>query len=124
VPAGKRRITARLPAELHRRLQHAWSFRGWNPWDVSDVNMERALTDDVPWLRRGKSLADYSRERSLMEAVLVGDGILCDDWSYFSAPQAVTQAHFSPISLVDASPFCDLPLLDYIYDQIGSVADP
>jgi asparagine synthase (glutamine-hydrolysing) len=114
-------LLSQIPAELHRGLQHAWPFRGWNPWDVSDVNMERALTDDVPWLRCGKSLANHSRERYLMEAALVGDGIICDDWGYFSAPRAVTQAHFSPTSLVDASPFCDLPLLDYVYDQISAL---
>lgn len=114
-------LLSQIPAELHRRLQNARPFRGWNPWDVSDVNMERALTDDVPWLRCGKSLADYSRERYLNEANLVGDGIICDDWGYFSAPRAVTQSHFSRKSLVDASPFCDLPLLDYVYDHVSAL---
>ena len=112
---------SQLPAELHRRLQRAWFSRRWNPWDVSDVNLERTLTDDVPWLRCGKSLAAYSCERHLAEASLVGDGILCDDWGYFSAPRAVTQAHFSGKSLLDASPFCDLALLDYVYDDISAL---
>lgn len=114
-------LLSQLPAELHRRLQHAWFSRRWNPWDVSDVNMERALIDDVSWLRSGKSLAAYSLERLLAEATLVGDGILCDDWGYFSAPRVVTQPHFSRTSLVDASPFCDLPLLDYVYDHISAL---
>ncbi|MBN9585116.1 MAG: asparagine synthase [Afipia sp. 62-7] len=114
-------LLSQMPAELHRCLQHAWPFRGWNPWDVSDVNMERVLTDDVPWLRCGKSLTDYSRERYLNEVALAGDGIICDDWGYFSAPRAVTQGHFSRKSLVDASPYCDLPLLDYVYDQVSAL---
>ena len=114
-------LLSQIPAELHRRLQHAWPFRGWNPWDVCDVNMERVLTDDVPWLRCGKSLTDYSRERYLNEAALAGDGIICDDWGYFSAPRAVTQGHFVGKSLVDASPFCDLPLLDYVYNQVSAL---
>ncbi len=121
VSIARQSLLSQMPAELHRRLQRAWPFRGWNPWDVSDVNMERALTSDVPWLRCGKSLADYSRERDLNEAALVGDGIICDDWGYFAAPRAVTQAHFSDKSLVDASPFCDLPLLDYVYDRISAL---
>jgi len=114
-------LLSQLPAELHRRMQHGWFSRRWNPWDVSDVNLERALTDDVPWLRCGKSLVAYSQERHLAESALVGDGILCDDWGYFSAPRAVTQPHFSQKSLVDASPFCDLPLLDYVYDDISAL---
>lgn len=109
-----------LPAGLHRRLQRAWPVRGWNPWDVSDVNMERTLTSDISWLRCGKGLAAYTLERHQAEAAIVGDGILCDDWGYFSAPRAVTQAHFRGKSLVDASPFCDLPLLDYVYDQVSA----
>lgn len=114
-------LLSQLPAELHRRLLRAWFSRSWNPWDVSDVNMERMLTDDVPWLRCGKRLADYSDDRRLAEAALVGDGILCDDWGYFSAPRAVTQAHFGAKSLVDASPFCDLALLDYVYDDMSAL---
>lgn len=74
-----------------------------------------------PWLRCGRSLADYSLERHQAEIALVGDGIICDDWGYLSAPRAVTQAHFARKSLVDASPFCDLPLLDYIYDNVSAL---
>jgi asparagine synthase (glutamine-hydrolysing) len=114
-------LLSQIPAELHRSLLHTWPFQGWNPWDVSDVNMERVLTDDVPWLRCGKSLTHYSHERYLNETAHVGDGIICDDWGYFSAPRAVTQAHFRSKSLVDASPFCDLPLLDFVYGQISAL---
>ncbi|MBN8964542.1 MAG: asparagine synthase, partial [Rhizobiales bacterium] len=114
-------LLSQLPAELHRRLQRAWISRVWNPWDVSDVNQERTLTGDVPWVRCGKGLAAYSLERYRSEAALVGNGILCDDWGYFSAPRAVTQAHFGMKGLVDASPFCDLPLLDYVYDKINAL---
>lgn len=114
-------LVSQLPAELHRRLQRAWFSSGWNPWDVSDVNMERTLTNDIPWLRCGRSIAAYSLERHQAEAALVGNGILCDDWGYFSAPRTVTQAHFAGKSLVDASPFCDLPLLDYVYDEVSAL---
>jgi len=114
-------LVSQLPAELHRWLQRSWFSQGWNPWDVSDVNMERTLARDVPWLRCGRSLADYSLERHQAEAAIVGDGILCDDWGYFSAPRAVTQAHFAGKSLLDASPFCDLPLLDFVYNHISAL---
>jgi asparagine synthase (glutamine-hydrolysing) len=112
---------SQLPAGLHRRLQRASSVTGWNPWDVSDVNMQRTLTNDVAWLQCGKGLDAYSSERRQAEKPLVGDGIICDDWGYFSAPRVVTQAHFAQKGLVDASPFCDLPLLDFTYDDVSAL---
>jgi asparagine synthase (glutamine-hydrolysing) len=48
---------SQLPAGLHRRLQRASSVTGWNPWDVSDVNMQRTLTNEVAWLQCGKGRA-------------------------------------------------------------------
>ncbi|MDP2356129.1 MAG: asparagine synthase-related protein [Beijerinckiaceae bacterium] len=112
---------SQLPAGLHRRLQRASNVVGWNPWDVSDVNMKRTLTHEVSWLLCGKGLDAYSSERREAERPLVGNGIICDDWGYFSAPRIVTQAHFRQKGLVDASPFCDLPLLDFTYDQISAL---
>jgi asparagine synthase (glutamine-hydrolysing) len=112
---------SQLPAGLHRRLQRASSVTGWTPWDVSDVNMQRTLTNDVAWLLCGKGLDAYSSERRQAEKPLVGDGIICDDWGYFSAPRVVTQAHFAQKGLVDASPFCDLPLLDFTYDDVSAL---
>ncbi|QUS37858.1 asparagine synthetase B family protein [Tardiphaga alba] len=114
-------LVCQLPAELHRALQQSWLSRGWNPWDVSDVSMERTLTSDVPWLRCGRSLTHYSLERHQNETAFAGNGIICDDWGYFSAPRAVTQPHFDSKSLVDASPFCDLPLLDFVYDDVSAL---
>ena len=52
---------------------------------------------------------------------MVGDGIICDDWGYFSAPRTVTQSHFAAKGLTDASPFCDLPLLDFVYDEVSAL---
>ena len=114
-------LVCQIPAASHRWLQQGRLARIWNPWDVSDVGMDRTLTNDIPWLLCGRSLTDYSRERHQAEALLVGNGIICDDWGYFSAPRAVTQAHFDRKSLVDASPFCDLPLLDYVYDDVSAL---
>lgn len=114
-------LLSQIPADLHRQLQRAMAFSRWNPWDVSDVNMARTLTDDVPWLRCGKGLDVYSVERRIAEAAIVGEGILCDDWGYFSAPRVVTQPHFGAKDLVDASPFCDLPLLDHVYGQVSAL---
>ena len=112
---------SQLPAGLHRRLHRAFGVIGWNPLDVSDVNMQRTLTNEVDWLLCGKSLGAYSRERQEAERPLVGDGIICDDWGYFSAPGVVTQPHFASKGLMDASPFCDLPLLDFTYDHINAL---
>lgn len=110
-----------VPEGIHRRLNAMFAGRGWNPWDVSDVNMRRMLTDSVPWLRCGRSLHGYSKERESWERDLVGDGIICDDWGYFSAPRTVTQSHFAPKRLTDASPYCDLPLLDLVYDEVSAL---
>ncbi|MFN3892636.1 MAG: asparagine synthase-related protein [Beijerinckiaceae bacterium] len=110
---------SQLPARLHRRLQSAFSVMRWNPWDVSDVNMDRALTNEVGWLRCGEGLEAYSVERRNAERAFMGDGIICDDWGYFSAPRAVTQPHFASRRLTDASPYCDLALMDYVYDEVN-----
>lgn len=112
---------SQLPAGMHRRLHRVFDSLGWNPWDVSDVNMARALTNEVNWLHCGKGLDAYSRERQEAERPLVGNGIICDDWGYLSAPRVVTQAHFAQKRLVDASPFCDLALLDFTYDHINAL---
>jgi asparagine synthase (glutamine-hydrolysing) len=105
---------------LHRRLQRAFNFSNWNPWDVSDVYMERTLTNDVDWIRCGEGLEVYSVGRRQAERDFFGDGIICDDWGYFSAPRTVTQPHFQSGNLVDASPYCDLALLDYVYDNVSA----
>ena len=110
-----------VPEGIHQPLNRMFAGRGWNPWDVSDVNMRRVLTEPVPWLRCGRSLGAYSRERESWERELVGDGIICDDWGYFSAPRTVTQSHFAAKGLIDASPFCDLPLLDFVYDDVSAL---
>jgi asparagine synthase (glutamine-hydrolysing) len=33
----------------------------------------------------------------------------------------VTQSHFAAKGLTDASPFCDLPLLDLVYDEVSAL---
>lgn len=106
---------------IHQPLNRMFAGRAWNPWDVSDVNMRRMLTEPVSWLRCGRSLHAYSKERETWERDLVGDGIICDDWGYFSAPRTVTQSHFAAKGLTDASPFCDLPLLDFVYNEVSAL---
>ena len=118
---GWQSMLSLAPEGIHQWLNRMSAGRGWNPWDVSDVNMRRMLTEPVPWLRCGRSLHAYSKERETRERELVGDGIICDDWGYFSAPRTVTQSHFAAKGLTDASPFCDLPLLDFVYDDVSAL---
>lgn len=118
---GWQSILSQMPEGLHRRLNASFAGRRWNPWDVSDVNMQRMLTDAVPWVRCGKGLHTYANEKNAREQELVGDGIICDDWGYFSAPRTVTQSHFAAKSLRDASPFCDLSLMDFVYDKVSAL---
>jgi asparagine synthase (glutamine-hydrolysing) len=114
-------ILSLAPAGLHHRLNMAFAKRSWNPFDVSDVNMQRMLTEPVPWVLCGRGLEAYSIERDEQEKVLVGSGIICDDWGYFSAPRTVTQSHFIAKGLVDASPFCDLSLQDLVYNEVSAL---
>ena len=114
-------LLSQLPEGLHQRLNGALAGGRWNPFDVSDVAMARMLTDEVPWLRCGRGLAAYTEQRSAWERALVGDGIICDDWGYLAAPRTVTQSHFAAKGLSDASPFCDLPLLDLVYDEVSAL---
>ena len=118
---GWQSLLSLVPEGIHQRLNRMFGDSGWNPFDVSDVNMRRMLTDSVPWLRCGRSLHAYSTERETWERELVGEGIICDDWGYFSAPRTVTQNHFAAKGLTDASPFCDLPLLDFVYDEVSAL---
>jgi len=114
-------VLSQMPVDLHEHLNRSFAGRRWNPWDVGDVSMQRMLGESVDWLRCGKDLRDYETERASWERELVGDGILCDDWGYFSAPRTVTQSHFAAKGLMDASPFCDLRLLDYVYDDVSAL---
>jgi asparagine synthase (glutamine-hydrolysing) len=118
---GWQSILSQMPETLHRRLNGAFTGKRWNPWDVSDVNMQRMLTDAVPWVRCGEGLRAYMAEKSSWEKHQVGDGIICDDWGYFAAPRTVTQSHFAAKGLRDASPFCDLPLMDFVYDKTSAL---
>ncbi len=118
---GWQSVLSLMPDGLHQRLIKAFAGRLWNPFDVGDVNMARMLTNPVPWLRCGQGLAAYTQQRLAHESELVGDGVICDDWGYFSAPRAVTQPHFAATGLIDASPFCDLPLLDTLYDDVSAL---
>ena len=118
---GWQSMLSLVPEGIHQPLNRIFAGRSWNPWDVSDVNMRRMLTEPVPWLLCGRSLQAYSKEREAWQRELVGDGIICDDWGYFSAPRTVTQSHFTAKGLTDASPFCDLPLLDFVYDEVSAL---
>lgn len=118
---GWQSMLSLLDESVHQPLNRIFADSGWNPWDVSDVNMRRMLTEPVPWLRCGRSLHAYSKERETWEREMVGNGIICDDWGYFSAPRTVTQGHFAAKGLTDASPFCDLPLLDFVYNEVSAL---
>ncbi len=65
-------VLSQLPEGAHQRLNGALAGRGFNPFDVSDVSMQRMLTDEVPWLRCGRGLAAYTEQRSAWERELVG----------------------------------------------------
>lgn len=118
---GWQSVMTLMPEHLHQRLNAAFDGKSWNPFDVSDVGMHRMLTGDVPWLRCGKGLRELTEERLTAERELVGSGVICDDWGYYSASHTVTQSHFAAKGLLDASPYCDLALQDFVYDNVSAL---
>lgn len=113
-------LIAQIPRERHLRLAARFAGRRWNPFDVGDVDMNRSLYRPIDWLARSDRHQSYEEARLAAEAALVGSGIICDDWGYFAAPRAVTFPHFSSRGLIDASPFCDARLIDYVYDEVSA----
>jgi asparagine synthase (glutamine-hydrolysing) len=114
-------LMSQIPRDLYYKLAGRSAGLRWNPLDVSDVNLDRMLYMPVPWLIRGDRQGQYDAERRRAEQELVGDGIICDDWGYFAAPRAVTFPHFTSKQLIDASPYCDLPLLDFVYSDVSAL---
>jgi asparagine synthase (glutamine-hydrolysing) len=114
-------LVSQIPRDLYYSLAGRFAHLRWSPLDVSDVNLDRMLYMPVPWLARGDRQGQYDAERRQVEQELVGDGIICDDWGYFAAPRAVTFPHFASKQLIDASPYCDLPLLDYVYCDVSAL---
>jgi asparagine synthase (glutamine-hydrolysing) len=114
-------MISQIPRDTYYRLAGMFVGRAWNPFDVSDVNISRMLYTPVPWLVRGDEQSRFELERQTSEKALVGDGIICDDWGYFAAPRAVTYPHFALQGLIDASPFCDPRLIDYMYTEVSAL---
>jgi asparagine synthase (glutamine-hydrolysing) len=114
-------LISQIPRDTYYQLAGMFSGRAWNPFDVSDVNISRMLYTPVPWLVRGDEQSRFETERQASEKALVGDGIICDDWGYFAAPRAVTYPHFASRGLIDASPFCDPRLIDYMYTEVSAL---
>ncbi len=114
-------MISQIPRDTYYRLAGMFAGKAWNPFDVSDVNISRMLYTPVPWLTRGDEQSRYELERQTSEKALVGDGIICDDWGYFAAPRAVTYPHFASRGLIDASPFCDPRLIDYMYTEVSAL---
>ena len=114
-------LVSQIPRELYYRMARHTSKWKWDPLDVCDVNQDRLLHAPVTWLRANDRRAEYEDQRRQRERELVGDGIICDNWGYFAATRAVTAPHFARRGLKDASPFCDLRLIDYVYDHVSAL---
>jgi asparagine synthase (glutamine-hydrolysing) len=114
-------LMSQIPRDTYYRLAAKFAGKVWNPFDVSDVNIDRMLYAPVPWLTHGYEQSRFELERRESEKALVGNGIICDDWGYFAAPRAVTYPHFASRGLIDASPFCDPRLIEYVYTQVSAL---
>ncbi|MDP1329520.1 hypothetical protein Q6280_28495, partial [Klebsiella pneumoniae] len=44
-------LLSQVPARWHRALMNSRLFSRSSLWDVSDVNLDRMLTNEVPWLK-------------------------------------------------------------------------
>ncbi len=112
---------SQIPRGLFYKLAKPFATRRFNPMYVGDVNLHRTLYEPVPWLPASASQEEFEAERLEAETRLVGNGIICDDWGYFSASTAVAAPHFEPRAIVDASPYCDLRLIDFVYGKVSAL---
>jgi asparagine synthase (glutamine-hydrolysing) len=114
-----------LPRRLHLGAAAPFSRLAVNPFAADDVSMDRALTGGVAWLRAPDgqgALALRERledEHAAADARLIGDGIVCDDLGYLSATRFVDGPFTDPRAVTVESPFCDLRLLDFVYDEVS-----
>ncbi|MBK6694881.1 MAG: asparagine synthase [Myxococcales bacterium] len=113
-----------LPRSGYRKLVRPFAGRRLNPFYVGDVNPDWEVRSTVPWLRGGEMASAEGLERveSLRlaaDARLIGDGIVCDDLAYLAASTAVYAPFMAPKQIREESPYCDLPLMDYVYGEIS-----
>jgi asparagine synthase (glutamine-hydrolysing) len=112
---------SQIPRGLFYKLAKPFAGRRFDPLYVADVNLNRALYEPVPWLPASAEQETFDAERIAAERRLVGDGIICDDWGYFAAPRAVAAPWFDRRAVTDASPYCDLRLIDFVYDEVSAL---
>lgn len=112
---------SQIPRGLFYAMAKPFAGRGFDPMYVADVNLHRSLYEPVPWLPASAHQEEYEDERKAAERRLVGDGIICDNWGYFTASRAVAGPWFDRRGLSDASPFCDLRLIDFVYDHVSAL---
>ncbi len=114
-----------LPRRLHLGAAARFARMPVNPFAADDVSMDRALTGGVAWLRAPDGRDALALREALedehvaADARLVGDGILCDDLGYLSATRFVDGPYTDPRGVAVESPFCDLRLLDFVYDEVS-----
>lgn len=112
---------SQLPRATYHRLAAPFTGRSFDPTWVGDVNVHLQLRAPVPWLARAAAHEAFERERRALETARVGDGVVCDDWGYFAAPRAIAGPFFAAKGLADASPYCDLRLVDFVYDEVSAL---
>lgn len=114
-------LLSRVPRGLYYAMARPFAGRRFDPFFVADVNLNRVLYQPVTWLAGSAEQEAFDVERRDAERRLVGDGILCDDWGYFASPHVIAGPWFEHRGIDDASPYCDLRLLDLVYDQVSAL---
>lgn len=112
---------SQIPRRLFYAMAKPFAGRRFDPMYVADVNLHRSLHEPVPWLPAGVEQERFEVERIAAERSLVGGGIVCDDWGYFAASRTVAGPWFDRRGVSDASPFCDLRLIDFVYDEVSAL---
>lgn len=113
-------LLSQIPKRAYFSLSQRFENARFNPLSVSEVNLNRALNAPVSWLAAGPEKPAFDDERESLERAIVGGDIVCDDWGYFAAPRAVVASYFDPRAIIDGSPFCDLRLVDFVYDEVSA----
>lgn len=114
---------ALVPRRAYFAASRPFAGRALNPFATDDVAADRALTGAVDWLRAERPARLRERledERAAADAHLVGEGIVCDDLGYLSATRWVDGPLLDPKGVDVASPFCDLALMDLVYDRVSA----
>ena len=107
---------SQLPRATYHRLAAPFTGRSFDPTWVGDVNVHLQLRPSVARPRGGTRPSSASDGP---QTARVGDGVVCDDWATSRPPGVAGLLRRE--GLADAPPYCDLRLVDFVYDEVSAL---